>query len=87
MFETWLRTVFGDRPSCAVISAFDRPRATSSRISCSRSVSSGNGRSVAGRRGPREVRHQAPRDAGPEDRVARGDRPDRPQELGPLWRP
>ena len=84
MFETWLRTVFGESPSWAVISAFDRPRATSSRISCSRSVSSGNGALGAGRRGLREVGHQPPRHGRAEDRVARRDRPHRAEELGAL---
>ena len=37
----------------------------------------------AGRR-PREVGHQPARHAGPEDRLARRHRPDRPEQLGPL---
>ena len=36
----------------------------------------------AGRRGLREVRHEAPGDARPEDRIARRHRPHRPQDLG-----
>ena len=41
--ETWLRIVLIERPSCAAICWFDHPRATRSRISCSRAVRSGNG--------------------------------------------
>ena len=84
MFDTWLRTVFGESTRCAVISAFDRPCATSSRISRSRSVSSGNAASGTARCGPGEVGHQPPRDGRTEDRVARRHGPHRPDELGSL---
>ncbi len=42
-FDTWLRTVLSLRNSRRAISALVSPRATRSRISRSRSVSSGNG--------------------------------------------
>jgi hypothetical protein len=42
MFDTLLRTVFGDRNSSAAICEFDRPAATRLRTSCSRAVSCGN---------------------------------------------
>ena len=70
MFDTWFRTVFGDSTREAVMSAFDRPWAISSRISRSRSVSSGKAAGSTRGRGPREERHQPSRDAGAEDRLA-----------------
>ena len=48
MFETLFRTVFGDDYSAAAICGFDRPAATSSRVSRSRAVRPGNAVVVAG---------------------------------------
>ena len=84
MFDTWLRTVFGDSTSRSVMSVFDRPWAISSRISRSRSVSSGKAAGSARGARPREERPQASRDRRAEDRLARRDGPDRPHELDPL---
>ena len=84
MFDTWLRTVFGESTRCAVMSAFDRPCATSSRISRSRSVSSGNAAREPFGVGRGEVGHQPPRHGRTEDRVAGRDGPHRSDELGAL---
>ena len=82
MFETLLRTVFGDRYSSAAIWAFERPAATSVEDLV---LAGGELRERARRRGGRrrgeELGHP-PGDRRPEDRLALGDRGDRADDLG-----
>ena len=68
MLDTWLRTVLGDRTRAAVMSAFDRPCAMSSRISCSRSVSSGKAAGSA--RGAGRAKKSISRRATPGPKIA-----------------
>ncbi len=77
-----LLTVFGERCRVEAISAVRRPWASSSRISFSRAVSSGNGSSVAAWPGRvREVLQHPRGDRRAEDRLAADDGPDRVGDL------
>ena len=80
MLETLLRTVLVDSPSCAAICPFDRPRATSSRISRSRAVARGTRPPRWPAPRPRRSRPSAARSPG-RTRTALGDRAQRPQQL------
>ena len=79
----WVLTVASLRKSAAAISAFERPRATSSSTSSSRSVSSASsgGAPRPGRRAADELLDQAAGDRGGEQRVAGGDDADGLGEL------
>ena len=87
MFDTWLRTVLGDRTSCAVMSAFDRAGRDHVEDLALALGELGEGGGVGARGGALEVRHQPARDAGAEDRLARRHRPDGAQQLRAAGRP
>ena len=74
-----MATVFGDKPRRVAIMEFGIAAASRSRISRSRAVSSGNG-SAAGAGVAKEAQHPL-RDFRSEDRLARGNGPDRPADL------
>ena len=80
MLVRWLLTVFGERNSRSAMTEVRRPAASRSRISRSRSVSSGNGSAAGGRVGRRSSRARG-RPPRAEDRLAGDDRADRADDL------